>query len=472
MSSIKKNYMYNVFYQMLIIILPLITAPYISRVVGAERLGIYSYSYSITHYFVLFTLLGVNNYGNRSIAQVRDNREKMQQKFWEIYFLQLILGLMMSLLFFAYIVVFCEENKGIFFIQYLYLFSAILDINWFFFGIEKFKLTVARNTVIKILTVLLIFIFVKNKNDLWKYTLIMSAGTLLSQLILFLYLFKIINFEKIKIREIKKHLKPNLLLFIPVLATSIYTIMDKIMIGQISSMMEVGLYEYAEKLKNIPLGVITALGVVMLPQISNMIANGKKIEAIENTYKSLIFALFISFALVFGMAGISKEFVPTFYGEDFNGCILIINILVISIIFIALANVIRTQILIPYNKNKEYIISTMIGAIVNVLLNLILIIKFNAIGAAIATLISEILVALYQAYSVREILPLKRITKYLVIFGVSGAIMYSVVRVIGNIHGIKITTVFFEIFVGCIVYTVTCLLFLSLKKGLNTKIGS
>lgn len=452
MSSIKKNYMYNVMYQLLIIALPLITAPYISRVIGAEGLGIYSYSYSITQYFVLFTMMGVNNYGNRSIAETRDNKEKMQKTFWGIYYFQIFLGVFMSILFFIFLVFFCKENKYIFILQYLYLLSAILDINWFFFGIEKFKLTVIRNSIIKLGTALLIFIFVNSESDLWIYTLIMTGSMLLSQSILFVYLFKFVNFESINLSEVKKHIKPNLVLFIPVIATSVYTIMAKIMIGEITVMREVGLYEYAEKLKNIPLGFITALGTVMLPKISNMVNNGKDEDAIDSTYKSMIFALFISFALACGLASISNEFVPIFYGSEFNDCIPIINLLALTIIFIAWANVIRTQILIPYKRDKEYIISTILGAIVNIILNILLIWKYNALGAAVATLFSEMIVSLYQTFSIRNMFPLKSIVKYLIVFSLSGIVMFISVRLIANIIEIKIIALLLEIIVGAFVY--------------------
>ncbi len=456
MSNIKKNYIYNVLYQILIIILPLITAPYISRIIGAEKLGVYSYSYSIAQYFVLFTMLGVNNYGNRSIAQTRNDKQKMKNTFWEIYSLQILLGIIMSILYLGYILLFINNYKLIFFIQMIYLLSSLFDINWFFFGIEQFKLTVVRNAIIKLLTVISIFMFVKSSSDLWIYTIIITTGTMISQLILFWYLFKFIDFEKIKLKNILKHLKPNLILFIPVIATSIYTVMDKIMIGQLSNMTQVGLYEYAEKLKNIPLGLITALGTVMLPKISNMVANKKDKKAILYTQNSMKFALFIAFALSFGLASISKEFVPIFYGDDFRGCVKLIYILVFTIIFISWANVIRTQILIPYNRDKPYIISTIIGAIVNVVLNFLLIKKYGAQGAVIATIVAEIFVAVYQTYAVKDKFQTKPMIRYALIYLIAGSIMLLINRLIGDVINFKILSIILEVSIGGIIYIVIC----------------
>ena len=192
--SIKKNFLYNVFYQILTMLLPLFTAPYIARVIGAEGVGIYSYSSSIANYFVLLAMLGLVNYGNRSIAQVRDNKELLSQTFFNIYALQVITSLIMIVGYVFYINTFVTENIVIFYIQLFLIIATILDINWFFFGLEQFKLTVTRNTIIKLLTVVCIFIFVKDSNDLWIYTVIMAGGTLLSQLMLWFFIKKICIF--------------------------------------------------------------------------------------------------------------------------------------------------------------------------------------------------------------------------------------------------------------------------------------
>jgi O-antigen/teichoic acid export membrane protein len=175
---VKKNFIYNFIYQILILILPLITVPYVSRVLGADGVGTYSYTYSIAYYFMIIAMLGLNNYGNRRIAKVRDNKEDLSKEFWSIYKLQLITSSIMIILYFLYVSLFATKYKLIAFIQILYVASSMLDINWFFFGIEKFKLTITRNTIIKVFSLILIFIFVKNENDLWKYTTILSSSIL------------------------------------------------------------------------------------------------------------------------------------------------------------------------------------------------------------------------------------------------------------------------------------------------------
>ncbi len=186
-----KNFIYNVLYQILIMILPLITAPYIARVLGAERIGIYSYTYSIAYYFVLFGQLGLNVYGNRSIAIVRDDKEKLSKTFSSIFIVQLFISIVSCICYLLFIIFSSSEYRLIFVIQFVFVLSCVFDINWFFFGIEKFKLTVVRNTIIKITTVICVLLFVKTQADLWKYTTIMAVGSFLAQLVLWLQIRKI-----------------------------------------------------------------------------------------------------------------------------------------------------------------------------------------------------------------------------------------------------------------------------------------
>lgn len=197
-TSLKKNFLYNAFYNVLVLILPLVTAPYISRIMGAEKIGVYSYSYSVASYFGLFILMGLTNYGNRTIAGVKENKNELSRTFWSIYFMQIIMAIVVIIIYIFY-VYFIASDKVMASIQLLYLISVALDINWFFFGMELFKLTVTRNTIIKLLNVTLIFLLVKSKNDIYIYGIIMTIGPLLSQLFLWIFLRRYIRITKITI---------------------------------------------------------------------------------------------------------------------------------------------------------------------------------------------------------------------------------------------------------------------------------
>ena len=199
--GIKKNFMYNAAYQILLIILPLITTPYISRVIGVQGIGIYSYTYSIANYFVMFAMLGINNYGNRSVAKARENREELNYTFSSILLFHFIVSIIAILGYAVFILsTVNKENSFIFILQFFFVISSFFDINWFFFGMEQFKLTVVRNTFIKVLSVFLIFLFVKSKDDLWLYTLILVFSNLVSQLALWPFLLNMFHLLKYQSR--------------------------------------------------------------------------------------------------------------------------------------------------------------------------------------------------------------------------------------------------------------------------------
>ena len=433
-------------------IIPLITAPYLARVVGVDGVGTYSYTYSIVYYFMLLTLLGVNNYGNRSIAKVRDDNKKLSKTFWGIYLFQLIMGIIMLVLYIGYIMLFDNKYKLYSTIEILFIISAMLEINWFFFGMEEFKKTITRNTFVKVGNIILIFLFVKSSNDLWKYTLIMAGMTCLSQVILWSFLRKKVSFVKINFSDIKKHIKPNLILFIPVIAVSLYKIMDKIMLGSLANVTEVGYYENAEKIISIPMTLITALGTVMLPRISNIIAKGENRKVEEYISKSIKFVMFMSFAMCAGLVAIGYDFAPIYFGEEFQKTGILIMMLSTTLPFLSFANVLRTQYLIPKEKDKIYIISVSLGAVTNLIMNFIFIPKLASIGACIGTITAEFMVMFYQAMSIRKELSISKYVRSIIPFFMKAAIMLIMLYSINFISMNNLIRLIIQVIAGCLLY--------------------
>lgn len=452
MGEVKKNFIYNIIYQILILLIPLITIPYVSRVLGANGLGIYSYTYSIVNYFMMFAMIGLNNYGNRTIAKVRDNKEKLSKTFIEIYSMQIITSILMILFYSLYLILFNIEYKNIAILQSLYVVSCLFDINWFFFGIEKFKLTITRNTIIKIFSLILIFLFIRNENDVWIYTLILSGNMLLSQLALWPFVKK--NIIKVKIRknDVLKHLKPCLKLFLPVIAVAIYKVMDKTMIGWFSNASEVGYYENAEKIISVPNAIITALGTVMLPRMSNLYAKEKNNESMKIIEKSLELIMFLAFAMTFGLICISKNFSLIFFGKGFEKSGVIISLLSITIFFLSWGNVIRTQYLIPKERDKTYIESAFLGAIVNLILNIIFIPKYASVGACVGTILAEFIVMLYQTLSIKNEIPIKFYLKKILPFFFKSLIMFLVTYMINFINFNSFMKIIVQVIVGSVIY--------------------
>lgn len=465
MKTISKNLLYNIVYQILVILIPLVTAPYVARTLGVTASGIYSYVNAIAYYFVLAAALGIGNHGNRSVAAVRDDRNKLSEVFWSIYLFQLTTSIISIVAYVIYILLFVGENKLIFVIQLLYVLSGAFDISWLFFGLEKFQITVTRNMLIKILTVVMIISFVKTPEDVWKYTLILSAGAFISQAYLWMYVKKYVDFTFPGFSKIYSNLKPALTLFIPVLAYSIYKMMDKIMIKNMSNYDEVGLYQNAEKIINIPMGIITALGTVMLPRMSNIMANGDSSKAKTYIKNSIELVTFLCSGIAFGIMGIARVLAPVYLGDAFEKCGPLIELLAISVFFIAWASVIRMQFLIPSHNDKAYIISTILGALTNLCINICLIPHFQSVGAAIGTILAEFVVMITQVLFVRKQISIMAYIFKALPFVLIGLVMMASVHFIGYSLGKSILTLVMQILAGAVIYLVLSLIFMAWTKN-------
>lgn len=462
-ENAKVNFMYQSAYQILTVLLPMLTSPYIARVLGADGIGIYSYTYSIVSYFVMIAKLGLHNYGNRCIASVRDNQEELNQTFSDLYSLHAIISIITMIVYCVYVIGFGGKYKVVFMIQGFYLIGQLLDINWFYFGIEKFKITVTRNTIVKILTVVCVFLFVKTKDDVWKYVLILAVGSAISESLIWFFVKRYVKFVKPNIRSYRQHIGPMVILFIPSIAVSLYKVMDKVMLGSMSNTFEVGLYENSEKIINICLGFVTALGTVMLPRMSNLVATGHVEESKQMVQKSARFILILSYAMCFGIIGISKVFPTVFWGEEFEPCGMLMIGLAVSLPFTAIANVVRTQILIPQRRDKEFVTAVCAGAVVNFIVNFICIPRLNALGAVIGTICAEVIVCLIQLISVQKDVPIWKYITQSLMFAMFGVIMAGLVVVVGNYVGIGISSLIVQVFLGGVVYCGISLVYMVIR---------
>lgn len=455
MNRLKKNLVINVSYQLFVVIIPLILAPYVSRTIGAEGAGIYSYTYSIAYCFALVGMLGVANYGNRTIAAAGSDIHLRSKHFWNIWSIQVVVSILACVCYILYVFILGAEHRIISYIQIITVLCSVFDISWFFFGIEKFQITVLRNLFIKISNLVLVFVFVKNTHDLGIYTLIMTCGTLLNGLLLFPFLRREIVFVVPKWKDAKMHLKPIIILFFPVVAISIYKIMDKIMIGMLSTTVQTGYYEYAEKIIGLPGTVITAVGAVMLPRLSSLIGQKDTKQARFLIQVTMEVMMGLTFAMAWGIFAIATDFAPTFFGEEFETSGLIMMGLAPAVICQGWANVIRTQYLIPTEKDSIYVQSAWIGAIVNLAMNAILIPHLQAMGAAVGTVCAELAVAGYQTIKVRSELPIGKYVRYSVYYAIPSFVMVVVIKIIS--HYLQLTPVLHlivEILIGGLVYLV------------------
>lgn len=451
-KSLTKNYIYNLVYQILILILPLITTPYVSRVLGAENIGIYSYTYSILSYFLLFGALGVALYGQREIAYAGEDKVKRKKVFWEVEICRLFAAFVASVIYFIFFM--RQGEYSLYYrIWFLELIAIGLDISWFFQGIEDFKKTVTRNVIVRLASVTLIFALVKAPEDLIKYITIYAVADLVGNLSLWLYLPK--YFKGIKIKHISAftHLPAIILLFIPQIASQIYNLLDKTMIGNmILDKSEVGYYEQAQKVIRVLLTVVTSLGIVMIPRMASTFASGDKEKVFDYMKKSFKFVFFLAFPMMFGIMSISKIFVPVFFGEGYEKVIILINVMAPTIILNGMANVIGTQYLLPTKRQKEYTMAIVIGLVVNFILNYIFIKSYYSLGASVATIITELIVVVVEFYIIRKDINIKEVIKSGLNYVLAGSVMLITCMLIQITLKVSTATMVVQIIAGILVY--------------------
>ncbi len=446
-KSVKKNYIYNVTYQLLTMLAPLITTPYVSHELGAENIGIYSYTSSIVSYFVLFAAMGTASYGQREIAYNQDNRKERTRIFWNTELLSCISTMICVVLFWLFSYIFMDNNI-MYYILSMNIIAVALDVSWLFQGMEEFGVVVSRNIIFKLANIVSIFIFVKGRNSLITYTLIMAFLPLVSTFSLWPFIKKIV--DKPSLNEINpfKDLKTVISMFMPTIAISIYSVLDKTMIGMFSaSRIENGYYEQATKLSKTVLTVVTSLGTVMVPRVGYYYRNDN-IELVRRyMYRSYKFVWILGMPLCFGLIGISDNLVPWFYGQEYYKVSILLKILSFLIIAIGINNVTGMQYLMPTGRQSFFTYTVAIGAIVNFLLNLVLIPNLYSVGAAVASVLAESIIAVIQLILVRRELNNVKIVKYSFKYFFASAIMLTVI----NAEKKYITTTFWGS--CCIVFT-------------------
>ena len=429
-KSVVKNYMYNLIYQILILVLPLITTPYLSRVLGAEGVGIYGYTYAITTYFVLFGSLGISLYGQREIAYAQNNRTKRKQTFIELILFRFITIILAMIIYFIFFIK-GQSYQTYYSILLIEIVATAFDISWFFQGLEEFKKTVFRNVLVRSISVALVFILVKTQADLWKYMLIYSLADLFGNLLLWTYLPKYLKGKKVKHINITRHIVPVLLLFVPQVANKIYNLLDTTMIGAlVADKAETGYYEQGQKVIRLLLTIVTSLGIVMVPRMASTFAEGDKGKIKKYLQTSFSFVFIISVPLMFGISSVAKDFVPIFFGNGYDKVAILIAIFSPMLILMGIENVIGTQYLLPTKRQKEFTYSVVYGILTNIILNAVLITFFNSIGASIATVLAQLVVDSVQIYFVRNEIKFKPIIRNFIRYFIAGFIMFVVCQIV------------------------------------------
>lgn len=452
LPSVKKNFIYDLFYQILTIITPFITAPYIARVLGSDGVGIQSYTNSVVTYFALFGSLGVAVYGQREIARKRHDGKEISCVFWELTILR---GMTLLLATAIYLIMAVRsERYGVYLLVLtMTLIGTAFDISWFFQGLENFKVIVIRNSIIKIAGIVLMFVLVKSQDDLLLYIAMLAASGMLGNMSVWFYLPRYLQRVNVKELNIKRHIKETFIYFVPTIATSIYTYLDKVMIGAITSEdSENGYYEYATQIVSMAKIIFLSLNNVMASRMSLLFEEKKHDEIHGLMDESLDFTMFLGWPVMFGMMGIVDKFVPWFLGDGYQETVFLVQMTAPLIMIIAISNVIGSQYLTPSGQRARSNKVICTGAAVNFILNLILIPHFQSRGAAIASVMAELVITIWYLYMGREYVNVARIWKYSKSRLPVAVIMFIAVIAIGKQMPATLGCTLLQVITGGVIY--------------------
>ena len=466
----KKNIAWNTCYQLLLVLSPLIIAPYISRTLGVTGVGAYSYASSCQFFLAMFAVLGTSSYGMRTIARARDDREEYSRLFWEIELMTVISSLV-CILIWGIFVFFVSKYRVLYIILTLNLLNCMLDISWFYAGLEMFRYTVAKNAFFRVLSIVLQFLLVTDENCLYIYAAILMTTELLGTLTLWIPLRKLVYFRRIKLINLRTHFMQTMIYFIPAISTSVYTLLDKILLGAITqSEYENGYYEQATKVIN-ALKALTfvSLNTVLGSRLSYLFAKNNNGEIRNRIRNSLDYILYFGFGLCFGILAVAECFVPVFFGQQYTGTVPVLMLMSPLIIIIGLSNCLGSHYYTPSGRRRESAIYIMIGATANLLMNLILIPRFNSIGAVISTLIAESVITVLYFWNSKGYIEYRVLGHQILKKLVAAGIMFAALKLQSNYLGVSIQSLLIQIVTGMIIYVVVLhILRDSMQRNLET----
>lgn len=451
--SIAKNYIYNMCYQVVIMLFPIITIPYVTRVLGSHNLGIFAFTDSIIQYFILIGSIGIGLYASRHIAYFRDDIKKRSDTFWELFVMRTVLVALSLVVFYLFLYFYDVQYKKMYLIQSLNLVAYFFDLSWLFIALEDFKKILMRNLIVRGAGYAGLFLLIKTRDDLLLYAALIAVTNVVANFLMCIYIPQYV--KKINIENIKNsfsHFKGCMGLFVPQVAIQVYTVLDKTMLGIFSIPSEVAYYDMSQKLARIVLAMVTTASLTLLPRISNCFAKQEFDKIRDYSGKSFQFVMYLSLPLMVGLIAISKDFVPWFFGSDFFKVTLLIKFTAFLLPLAAAGSVFGYQLMIPLKKENLYTLSLTAGAVINVILNLVLIPKIHSLGACIASVIAEFIIMLAQFYLMRAYLPIKNMFFELWKYVVSAILIFITVYPLGYCLPESIVTTFIQVMIGLIIY--------------------
>lgn len=453
--DMRKNFIYSYVYQILNIIIPIVTAPYLSRILGVEAIGIQSYVSSVQQYFIMFAMLGTLSYGSREVAIKRTDIYACSKLFWEIE-IMVISTTAVTLFIWGIICAFSVNYSVYYKILTIGIIAVLFDITWFFNGIEQFRLIVIRNMIFKVIELACIFLFIKSSEDILGYICIVSVISLLSNISLWIFVKKYLIKIPICDLKIRKHFRETVIYFIPTVASSIYTVLDKVFLGVITNdAVQNGYYQQAQKIVDLAKSVVfTSINSVVGVRNAFLFSQGKQDEIHNKIKKSLNFIFVMGFGCCFGIMGIAKTFVPFFFGTGYDGVVDLLYLFSPIIVIIGISNCLGMQYYTPCGKRRESTKYLLFGAGINIILNLMLIPKFEAKGAAVASVVAEIVIAILYIKNSGGYGEPKVIFQLGYKKMIAGMVMFGILYFLNEIQWNGLAVLLLQFFVGVCVYII------------------
>lgn len=459
-DSISKNMILQFAYQGVILVIPLIISPYLTRTLTETPLGVYTFTYSIAYYFVMLSMLGISRYGQRVISQNAQDEMKLRTTFWSLFAVHVAVSAFFSLSYVLLVSFFIKENRGIFLFQTFYVISALFDISWLFYGLEDIKNIVWRNMAVKIAECILIFCLVKSPEDLWIYTMICSGGMLTGQVLLVPRAVKLlppIHFSK---EELLCHIRPLLFFFVSDIAVSLYTIFDRTLLGILSTVTDVAFYEYSNRIVHVATKMLSVIGIVMLPRACRLAAMGDVNGQKKNMKYSFLLVSFLGMGAVFGLCAVGTQFATFYYGYSFLVCGGVIKALSPLVFIIGAGEVVRAQYMIPNHMDKQYMACMLLSASLNLVLSICLIPFLGIYGAVIGTLAAELAGFVYQLILCRKFIRIGEIAGCTAPFILFGFVMFMGIKAMQHVLPCSAISLVAEMAAGAGIYLVLSFFYL------------
>lgn len=418
-KKLKDNIAFSSIYQMLAMIVPILTTPYVTRIFSIGQMGEYSLSLTTASLFVIVAQFGIETYGSREIAKSKSDLKK-NEIFFELVSIQFIVSVFMFLIYnFIFIFIFEVSNWVLYFTQSLLILVNIFDIAWLYVGLEEIKRTIFRNTLTKVFVTISIFVFIKDETQLSLYALFNVLGMLIGNLTMVFSSRHYIDYKLKKYSFSKLHFKSSFKLLVPRLLESSNSTVEQSILKIATLSSQVGLYNEAKKINNLLFSVINSAINALSPRMSYYVSKNRTQDFKDIIEKGLIYSSIFSIIIISGIFAVSNDFVDFFFGEGFNEVAPLLNIISISLIIIPLMALINRGILIPHGMDKEYTNSVIITLVTGIIFNILLDPKYGAIGASISYLLSQVISFLYVLHISKNVINPLSVLKHLLVTIVS-----------------------------------------------------